>query len=57
MAAAPPWWNQLSIQEVFAVTDSTFWMDEGVAVEVPMPDTHAGSERALRDLLLILAVA
>ena len=52
MAAAPPWWNQSSIQEVFAVTESTFWMDEtaAVAVEVPMPDARAGSERALRDL-------
>ncbi|CAL1156473.1 unnamed protein product, partial [Cladocopium goreaui] len=52
MAAAPPWWNQSSIQEVFAVTECTFWMDEtaAVAVEVPMPDTRAGSERALRDL-------
>ncbi|CAL1156524.1 unnamed protein product [Cladocopium goreaui] len=39
-------------EEVFAVTESTFWMDEtaAVAVEVPMPDTRAGSERALRDL-------
>ena len=52
MAAAPPWWNQSSVQEVFAATECTFWMDEtaAVAVEVPMPDTRAGSERALRDL-------
>jgi len=50
MVAAPPGWNQSCIQEVFAVTESTFWMDEAVAVEVPMPDIHAGSERALRDL-------
>ena len=52
MAAAPPWWNQSGVQEVFAATECTFWMDEtaAVAVEVPMPDTRAGSERALRDL-------
>ena len=40
LAAAPPWWSQPGIQEVFSATESTFWLDEtaAVAVEVPMPD-------------------
>eukprot|EP00435_Cladocopium_sp_Y103_P074002 s26_g46.t1 len=55
--AAPPWWQQQSVQESALSVENSFWCDElaAVNVEIEMPHTRASSERALHDLPAFLA--
>ena len=57
LLAASPWWTTDHVQAMLATTECSFWCDEmaAISVEVDLPCTRSGSERALHDLSGYLA--
>ncbi len=55
--AGTPWYSFAAVVESSSPTPVAFWCQEGaaVSVEIGMPDTRAGSERALKDLQAYIA--
>ena len=52
LTAAPPWWEEKTVQSCFSTHECAFWSQSTAAVEVeiPMPQTRSSSERAIDDL-------